>query len=602
MILETIKNGWDRLKYAYKCLLIFILLSIVLCGSIYIVSILAIKKTYEDKYIDLLTVNTLQSSINCNNALNEIKKGVIQVGYSPTFISHSQNLVSTGIVSYQSLGQIKDMLMMLALYNPNIASIIYQSAQNRLIGYDKYAADTGASYLERYLPLLNEPSYLIGDAIHQWIPSTVSPIYGSKSGSLLFYKQYIVDFNTFSLYGTALVGIETTVFKNYVDSSLIIRESNSGCTAIIDENQNIIYCSDKEYISKPLNSYIDPTFAKALKSNPNEVYMFVNNRHYAIEPLALTGWKLVNGLDQKYIMSQTNYFRVTSLVICFILLSISSLISMLVAMRFSKQIDTVVVAMIKAEKGELSSIIKLNTHNEVNFIAQGFNNLMFTINKLINDLKEQITITKSSMEREKLAEIRALEAQINPHFLYNTLNSINWTALLNEQYEISHMLVQLSDMLRYSTSKTNNIVSLKKELVFLCQYLSLQRNRFNDSFDFVIMCDATLRDFKIKKLLFQPFIENSILHGFEGIDSGGLLQVDIKKDHNGNARILIRDNGKGMTTEECARIFSNNLDSPSIGVNNVISRLESYYPNLYRLCTSSDINKGTTIILTIPQL
>ena len=123
------------------------------------------------------------------------------------------------------------------------------------------------------------------------------------------------------------------------------------------------------------------------------------------------------------------------------------------------------------------------------------------------------------------AEIRALEAQINPHFLYNTLDSINWMAIEREQYDISRMVRNLGVILRYSINKSNQMTSMEEVADWLEKYVSLQQMRFNQSFRFELNIEERAKKVMIHKLLLQPFVENSIIHGFKGMEKGGVLRV-----------------------------------------------------------------------------
>ena len=137
---------------------------------------------------------------------------------------------------------------------------------------------------------------------------------------------------------------------------------------------------------------------------------------------------------------------------------------------------------------------------------------------------------KKSVEKQKNAEIAALEAQINPHFLYNTLDTISWMAIDRDEYEISNMIATLARILRYGISDSNGIVKIKDEIDWLKQYIFLQQTKLKNSFECHINVEPELMEIPIHKLLLQPFIENAILHGFEGVDRAHRLQMDMKRE------------------------------------------------------------------------
>ena len=138
--------------------------------------------------------------------------------------------------------------------------------------------------------------------------------------------------------------------------------------------------------------------------------------------------------------------------------------------------------------------------------------------QMLAEIKKANQQERESMVREKNAEIRSLEAQINPHFLYNTLDTINWQAIEQQQFSISQMITKLAQILRYSIHNSNEIVTIRTELEFLKKYIYLQQQRFDYSFQCSIDADEKVEECCIHKLLLQPLVENTIIHGFP--DSG----------------------------------------------------------------------------------
>lgn len=210
---------------------------------------------------------------------------------------------------------------------------------------------------------------------------------------------------------------------------------------------------------------------------------------------------------------------------------------------------------------------------------------------------------KKSIVKQKNAEIAALEAQINPHFLYNTLDTINWMAIDRDEYEISNMITTLARILRYGISDSNGVVKIRNEVEWLKQYIFLQQTKLKNSFECHINVEPELMDMSIHKLLLQPFIENAILHGFEGVDRKYSLQMEMKRD-NDHIEIRIEDNGCGIP-EEIVRemnqgIFRKTEDKNHIGMENAITRLYMYYGEETKVVIRSRQGEGTLIQIRIP--
>ena len=185
--------------------------------------------------------------------------------------------------------------------------------------------------------------------------------------------------------------------------------------------------------------------------------------------------------------------------------------------------------------------------SEMETITDQFNRMMGQMNKLVEEVK-------MVSARQKDAEITALEAQINPHFLYNTLDTINWMAINADQYEISSAIGALARILRYGIDKSNSIVTLREEMEWLQQYIFLQQTRLKNTFSYELDVPKELLDCKIHKLLFQPFVENAILHGFEGVRRHHILVVKVQKRQNGFLQIIVKDNGKAFRRTRFRRL------------------------------------------------
>ena len=204
--------------------------------------------------------------------------------------------------------------------------------------------------------------------------------------------------------------------------------------------------------------------------------------------------------------------------------------------------DASLAARTEADAAEAFAI-REEGNNEFARISRHFNRMM----QRLRHSREQ---EKEAMIREKNAEIKSLEAQINPHFLYNTLDTINWMALDREEYTISKMLTSLASILRYSIHRSNTIVEIEEELEYLKKYIYLQQQRFDYSFLCTVEADENVRGCMIHKMLIQPFLENTLVHGFPGNSQMDEVNVRFQKDSQDRIRIEIRDNGKGMPPEQ----------------------------------------------------
>ena len=195
-----------------------------------------------------------------------------------------------------------------------------------------------------------------------------------------------------------------------------------------------------------------------------------------------------------------------------------------------------------------------------------------------------------------------LEAQINPHFLYNTLDTINWMAIDHDAYDVSNAITSLARILRYGIEGSNQVVTVRDEMAWLRQYISLQQIRLKNSLDVKIQVPEDLMDLPIHKLLFQPFVENAILHGFEGVKRTHELAIALKRGEK-TLHVTIRDNGRGMNAAQCQMLEESSVSQESkhhIGVRNALQRMRMYYGRNVQIHVESEVDMGTCITLELP--
>ena len=200
-------------------------------------------------------------------------------------------------------------------------------------------------------------------------------------------------------------------------------------------------------------------------------------------------------------------------------------------------------------------------------------------------------------KKEKEYHIQALNAQINPHFMYNTLDTINWMAKDLKAKDISKMITSLSRILRYSISKKEDIVTLQEEINCIKNYLNIYEERYEKAFTSEFQIDDDILEYKTFKMLLQPLVENCLTHGFSREMKGGHIRIAGKKEGE-DAVLRIIDNGEGMTRERIFYVLSQ--DSDRIGLSNINQRLKLLYGEKYGLVIESTPGEGTEIIIHFP--
>ena len=272
---------------------------------------------------------------------------------------------------------------------------------------------------------------------------------------------------------------------------------------------------------------------------------------------------------------------------------------LLVSNVISRPLEKVCIAMEKFRQGDFQQQVEVQTQDEVGKVASCFNQMVVETNQLIH--KNYVMVLK---ERE--SELAVLQAQINPHFLYNALDSIYWQATDVGDEETAESIYQLAQLFRLVLGQGKNFMTVEREAELLQRYLEIQKLRFGRLMDFEIQIQGDILKEKIPKLILQPFVENAVIHGGEnGDEPYQILVTGVLKD--GYMEFQIRDTGAGMTREQIAKIWEE--DSSKVfaaqrvgryAIKNVRERLELQYGSDFELHVESEEKQGTTVTVVIP--
>lgn len=298
-----------------------------------------------------------------------------------------------------------------------------------------------------------------------------------------------------------------------------------------------------------------------------------NNANWIIEQaeISRTNWKIAAAVPEKELLNQADILWNVFLIPCIIGLSAALLLSGVLANQISKPIYRLVHAMKKIPP--IAKPMVNNYTGEIRILYDSYNKMITQNHELMEDIK-------ITMEKKKKAELRALQAQINPHFLYNTLDSINWMAFMYNANDISLMITSLGKFLRFSLNKGKELISVKNELIQVKSYIEIQKVRFENKFETYFEIAPEIMDCKIIKLTLQPLVENCIMHGFHQIDYiGNIIIKGFKKEEY--IYLIVEDNGLGADSELLNDMLKNddneNRKNSSIGIFNVNQRVRLYY-------------------------
>lgn len=368
------------------------------------------------------------------------------------------------------------------------------------------------------------------------------------------------------------------VFKKYENKHQII---------IVDRNGYVIHSSDKDYNYEKYRYYDE--ILNSNKEAKLEKNYYINK---TINPLGIISVAKIGKSE----VNKVSIGLINSIVFVDALVLIISLSIIYIKLKLlSDRTDKVLVAMDEVKNGNLGVQIPITSDNdEINYISENFN-------KMCKDLDEYIKKIYLSEIEQKKAEMTALQNQINPHFLYNTLESIRMKAICNGDKEVGKMLYTLSFLFRKQV-KDSNIITLKEELDYCTKYIEIFKFRYYDNFNFEISCPSDLEKYKINKFTIQPLIENYFVHGIRLEDCDNLLKIEVYKEEN-DILIKIIDNGKGITRTALEiinyKLIQREKLGNSIGISNVNERIVNEYGENYGVRLKQNKDRGITLIIKI---
>lgn len=399
--------------------------------------------------------------------------------------------------------------------------------------------------------------------------------------------RLIRDINTTEALGVLIINISANTFK---DSFANITSNYTTDVTILDQNNHSIIKSN--------GVDMDTGDLAELFINQKQGFLIrnVNNTEYLLSYLLEDryGWKIVSAMPVKELSNETS---VPGL-IGFAIIMINSVLLFIGTIFTSRMITIPIKKLLKSmkgvEKGEFNEVSIKTGKDEIGQLRDGYNIMIREIQNLIKRV-----ITEQKVKRK--AELNVLQAQIKPHFLYNTLDSINSLALMGETSSVCNLVEALGSYYRISLSKGKEVITIGQEIDMAENYLKIQKMRYPDLFTAHFILDEKCNSYKILKLVLQPLVENSLYHGIRNKDGGGV--ITIKTEHLiDSIRITIEDDGIGMSKEYIDQILGNSSEAThtSFGLKGTIERLSIFYGTEDCFHIESEEGIGTRITISIP--
>ncbi|MDF2613111.1 MAG: hypothetical protein K0S71_897 [Clostridia bacterium] len=317
------------------------------------------------------------------------------------------------------------------------------------------------------------------------------------------------------------------------------------------------------------------------------------------ENISNINWKIKGAISKSDIIKDsTLIFRVATIAIIISIL-LSCILWYIVSHSILRPIKALTVSCQKVRDGDLTAKVDIEGEDEVSILGSNFNYMIDKINELIRDVLEK-------QNRIKDAEYKTLQAQINPHFLYNTLNSVRWMAIIQKADNIKQAVECLARLLRNTTSKADIFIPIEEEVKNLTDYIYLQKLAYTNKFEVELDIDEKVLELKCLKFILQPLVENAIFHGIEPKEEVG--SIDIKIYNQGDLiYFCIADDGVGIPEDKLGYILEADESAAinrenTIGVNNINQRIKNIYGSQYGLSIDSKEGRYTHITIVIPKI
>lgn len=398
----------------------------------------------------------------------------------------------------------------------------------------------------------------------------------------------VQDPETGEVLGVILLDIRHDIIQSSINGVTI---GEKGFVFVMDQEDNIVYT--------PVNGIVyrvNPKWVKAME--PMSVQIQGGSYQIRSELSPYTGWRTVGVFSMDEVMSSVN----TIVYILFTCVIISLVLVVIVSFKFSRTLTNPIFKlkrlMKQAESGDLTVRFNFQHNDEIGELGQSFNHMIARIDQLIQ-------MVYVEQENKRTAEMKSLQEQIKPHFLYNTLDTISWMARDYDAEDIVRLVDALTNMFRIGLSHGKDIITVKEEITHVSNYLYIQKIRYKDKLNYVIHVDESLYAVEVPKLILQPLVENAIYHGVKAKRGGGTITITGVPEGE-NLVFTVQDNGAGMLqekVEELNRRMSERSvldEKKSFGLFYIRERIQLCYGKGYGVHVESTLGEGTRVTITLP--
>lgn len=365
------------------------------------------------------------------------------------------------------------------------------------------------------------------------------------------------------------LSLDADYLFDYIQST----EKELNCALILHDGTTVIYGSEDTFADRGSDGVLESD-----------------------TPMEVNDWSLCCILDKDTLYDGQNRAVGFIVIISLCIMALCLLFATLIAREISRPVRRLTEAAEKIAAGDYSAAVHLTGTDELGVLGRAFNDMTAQIRRSITALEEKNALLVETQEQKRAAEMRVLQAQINPHFLYNTLDSIYWYSLSDRQRDIGNVVQHLAKMLRIALSKGSEYIPVERELQHVANYLEIESTIYQGRFTYEVEADPAVMSCTVLKILLQPLAENSITHGFANMERGGHIRVQVGQDAD-DLVLSVTDNGCGFPQEE--RTDAHTSEYSGFALKNLESRLQLHYGADARVLIHSIPTEKTTVTIKI---
>lgn len=542
----------------------FIITSLITVFVSGLIVVIMFVRTYEEDMKDNAVTMSYQAVIQSENILddyvNQIKGSVSclvskgyedEQNYAQTMIEARNDIVS--ISMYDEEGN------MLNCFTGK--EELKKNTNNNLSHPDNFNNDEGVQLSKPHVATIFEGYY-------PWVVSVYSITKDSA--------------------GNKITIVMDILFSETVNSIRGVSIGEHGYCYIMGQDGDLIYHPHQQLVN---------TGAQMNIANHDEGIYVENEVIYTVSNLQNVEWKIVGVCYVDEMINEKVKSVAFVIIVCEIIVLLATLLLLYsLGGYIADPVKELIVSMRKFEENaENFEYKKISGMKEISMLSDSFGLMVERIQSLMRKVRnEEITLRKT--------ELKALQAQINPHFLYNTLDAIAWMCEDGNNEEAGDMVTALASLFRISISKGHELITIDKEIQHAMSYLKIEKLRYKNKFNYNFDIEESCLKYYCNKITLQPIIENAIYHGVNQMVDEGIINIRIYSEGE-DIIFKVSDNGVGMTKEECERIFDKSKnESTGIGVINVDERVKIYFGSQYGVEIYSEVDEGTTVTIRMPKI